>query len=285
VPSAEDRPDDTGVDTGTWWNPSHRIRLTDTATPTSVSPIRTLARSALVGAALLAPAAGRAQLPSTRPEAYAAPRHWIGGDFNVAQPVGDLDRVIGNGYGGSANYVYALGRRGILGLRVDAAFLNYGNERQNICFNLQTCRVQGHLTTSNNIVTAGVGPQLTVPSGPIRPYVAGSIGFSYFFTQSRIRFDGNSHGSDPSTTNYDDGGLAWQGTAGLLIPVSSGRVPVAIDLAARFNGNGQRSYLKKGSITDNGPGEAPTIAPIRTEANFVTYHVGVSVGLRSRSRE
>jgi hypothetical protein len=250
-----------------------------------VSPIRTLARAALIGAALLAPAAGRAQLLSTRPEVYSTPRHWIGGDFNVAQPVGDLDRVIGNGYGASANYVYSLDRRGILGLRVDAAFLNYGNEHQRVCFNYSTCRVQLDVTTSNNIVTAGVGPQLAVPSGLIRPYVAGSIGFSYFFTQSSVDGTDETNGSFASTNNYDDGGLAWQGMAGLLIPVSSGRVPVAIDLAARYHGNGQRSYLKKGSITDNGPGQMPTITPIHTEANFVTYHIGVSIGIRSRVRE
>jgi hypothetical protein len=246
-----------------------------------VSIPRTFALAAIASAPLLAPTEARAQLLSTQPETLPPARHWVGGDFAVAQPQGEFGDVIGTGYGAAANYMYLVDRRGILGLRVDGSFLNYGNERQRICFNYTTCRVQLDVTTSNNIAAFGVGPQLMMPSGAIRPYVAGSVGLSYFFTQSSVDGTDDSNGSFASTNNYDDTGFAWTGMAGLLIPESSGRVPVSIDLAARYHGNGQRSYLRKGSIVDYGPGKLPTITPHHTEANHITYLFGVCVGIRS----
>ena len=234
---------------------------------------------------VLAPAVASAQVLSVRPGSFSAPRHWVGADFTVAQPLAEFGHIIGSGFGGSANYIFKVDRQGIFGLRVDGSFLNYGNETQRVCFNFQTCRVQLDVHTSNNIATFGVGAQLTAPSGPVRPYVAGSVGYSYFFTESSV--DGTDDYDRPvaSTENYHDGGTEFTGMAGVLIPVSAGRVPVSIDFGARYHGNGERSYLTKGSIHDNGPGIPPTISAIRTDANFITYHVGVSIGLRSSSRD
>jgi hypothetical protein len=243
-----------------------------------------IARQLALAALLAVPAAARAQLLSVRPADTVPLLGQAGVSFTVGKPLNEFADMIRTGFGGTGHLMFNLDRQGILGLRLDAGFLNYGNERVRVCATYVTCRVQVDVTTSNNIVDAMVGPQLTLPSPYIRPYVNAGVGFSYFFTESSVEGSDDTNNPYASTTNYDDGGWSWGGSGGLLIPVSHGRAPISIDLSARYHGNGQRSYLRKGSIRDNGPGQLPTITPMRTQADLVSYHVGVSVGIpRDRS--
>jgi hypothetical protein len=59
------------------------------------------------------------------------------------------------------------------------------------------------------------------------------------------------------------------------------RTPVLLDIGATFHRNGEASYLRKGSITDN-PDGTINVNPIRSEANFITYRFGVSIGIPTR---
>ncbi|NIQ55065.1 MAG: hypothetical protein GWN71_17240, partial [Gammaproteobacteria bacterium] len=72
------------------------------------------------------------------------------------------------------------------------------------------------LTTSNNIFFFGIGPEVGAPAGPVRLYVNGTAGYSYFSTDSHVSGD-----LDPepfaSTRNFGDGGFAWSGGAGLQV--------------------------------------------------------------------
>jgi hypothetical protein len=72
--------------------------------------------------------------------------------------------------------------------------------------------------------------------------------------------------------------FALTGGGGFLIPLSMRRTPVLLDLGATFHRNGEATYLRKGSIRDN-PDGSITIDPIRSEANFITYRIGVSIGV------
>jgi hypothetical protein len=72
--------------------------------------------------------------------------------------------------------------------------------------------------------------------------------------------------------------FAVTGGGGVLIPVSMRRIPVLLDLGATVHRNGQASYLRKGSIKDL-PDGSIVINPIRSDANFVTYRIGVSIGI------
>jgi hypothetical protein len=236
-------------------------------------------RRLLLAAIAALPTLAQAQLLSVKPIDTLPPRQFVGFNFIVGQPLNEFSDIIDAGFGGSGHYRFNLDRQGVLGIRVDASFLNYDNEKLRVCGLTYNCRVQVDVHTSNNIVDMTVGPQLTVPSRFIQPYVNAGIGYSYFFTESSVSGSDDTNGDYASTTNFDDGGFSWNGSGGLLIPVSHGRVPVAIDLAARYHSNGQRSYLKKGSIEDNGPGQLPTLHPIRSQANLVTYHLGVSIGI------
>ena len=238
---------------------------------------------ALVAAALaLFTRAAAAQDDEYYPDDYGydLPRSYVGGELAFAKPQGEFGDFVNNGWGGGAHYLLRADRDGWLGLRVDASLLNYGHERQRVLLsNTIGGRIGVDLTTDNNIAFIGAGPQIGLPTGAFRPYVNGFVGVSYIFTESSVR--GSSSGeSFASSTNYDDASFAYGGGAGLYIPVGRRRHnPVSIDLGAQYRHNGQAYYLVKGGITDN-PDGSITLDPIRSETNLLTFHVGVSVGVR-----
>lgn len=228
----------------------------------------------IVTALLLAlPAAAPAQArPGIRPIDPSRNTFEINGAMLI--PLGEFDTYIGNGYGLSAGYLRDLDRSGAVQLRVEGGFVRYGHEREQSC--LINCRISVDITTSNDIAVFGVGPQFRVPRGPIRPYITGTAGLAYFFTHSSL--EGTSdNDAFANTRNFDDLVFSWTAGGGFQIPVHQGPKPISIDLGVRYYGNGNASYLRKGSITDN-PDGSITINPIESEANFLSVKLGVAVG-------
>jgi hypothetical protein len=140
-------------------------------------------------------------------------------------------------------------------------------------------RIQVDVTTSNNIFFLGAGPQLTAPSGPIRPYVNGNVGFSYFFTRSSVEGSSNNNNeSFAETTNFDDFVFATTGGAGLLIPFGRSR-EAGLDIGVRYHNTRDTNYLREGSIVDR-PGTTPLINPIRSDTKMWSFRIGFIAGLR-----
>ena len=183
------------------------------------------------------------------------------------------------GWGGGLHYLLRADRDGWLGLRVDASLLNYGHERERVILSPTIGgRIGVDLTTDNNIAFIGAGPQIGLPTGAFRPYVNGFVGVSYIFTESAVR--GTSSGDTfASSTNYDDASFAYGGGAGLYVPVSRRANPVSLDLGVTYRHGGTAEYLRHGDITDN-PDGSITLHPVRSETNLLSFHVGVSVGVR-----
>lgn len=223
---------------------------------------------------LAIPAAAYAQeQPGIRPMKVSRTSIGIVGSMLI--PRGEFDTYIGNGYGLGANVVTNLGGSGALRLRLEGGYLQYGHERQEAC--LVGCRITVDINTSNDIAVFGVGPQLMVPSGPVRPYITGTAGLAYFFTHSSVKGTNNNE-AFADTRNFDDLVFAWTGGGGILFPVRHGAKPISIDVGVRYHGNGLASYLREGSIVDH-PDGSITINPIRSEANFLSINLGVAFGI------
>jgi hypothetical protein len=207
----------------------------------------------------------------------------VGINFIAGVPVGEFKDYVSSGYGLNANGVLPLTHNSPLSLRADIGFLVYGSETKRVCFSQTVgCRIELDVTTTNSIFYGNIGPQLMLPTGAIRPYVNAGVGFGYFATTSGI--DGSSDNSDfAHTNNFDDATMAYAAGGGLLIRLSSGKVPVLLDVGARYNSNGSVEYLKKGDIHDN-PDGTITFTPTRSEANLVTINLGVSIGVRPSAR-
>lgn len=209
-------------------------------------------------------------------------RATLGGGAFVAQPVGEFKNYVDNGFGGGAHLLLRVDPQGFLALRGDVGYLMYGHETKRVSVP-NAGRVQFDVTTSNNILTYSVGPQLMVPAGPIRPYANAFMGGAYFFTESSV--GGSDNSSDfASTRNFGDNVPSYGYGGGVFVPFAVRNALIGLDVGARFIRNGHTRYLREGGITDL-PGGGFTVSPIESETNLVVYHAGIRVGLRSdRSR-
>ena len=209
----------------------------------------------------------------------APPRIFAGLGVAVAQPRGEFAEYVRVGGGLNGFFRINVDESGIVAIRFQGSFINYGSETKKVCFSETVgCRVQLDLTTSNNIVFVGVGPELGVHLGSTRLYANASAGYSYFWTDSSV---GGTVEDEPfaSTKNYSDGGFAWNFGGGMEIPIGrTERLPIYLDLGFSHQGNGRRDYLTEGGIID-GPGGSIELDVKRTEANFFLWRIGVTIGV------
>lgn len=212
-------------------------------------------------------------LTQPRPSRAAA-----GVSFVVAQPIGEFHDNVSSAFGGEGHVVLRRSQHSVLGLRLEGGFLNYGHERKRVPLSSTFGgRIQVDLNTNNNIALIGAGPQLMATGGPVRPYVHGTAGLAYFFTESHVEGANDSY-EFAQTTNHDDAAFAYGGGAGVIIPLPVKRTLLSIDLGARYLNSGTVSYLKEGGIRDNADGTI-TLSPSETKASMITYRLGVSIGL------
>lgn len=207
------------------------------------------------------------------------PRWELGGGFAVAVPQGEFSRFVDEGYGLGIHAVYALDRDGAVGLRFDGGFVTYGSERFTVPLLPSTGRVLVDVKTRNNIGILGIGPQLQLPSGAIRPFVNGFVGLGYFFTESSVGGSSDFDFDDfARTTNFDDVSFAYGGGGGLGLRLGRGYRPVYLNFEVQYRNHGETEYLREGSIVDDGFGGL-IISPLLSEADFLLFQVGVSIGL------
>jgi hypothetical protein len=175
-----------------------------------------------------------------------------------------------DGWGIGGDFRYFPGEQKVISLRADIGLMTYGRQTTRECFGTG-CRISVDVTTSNNIIAGVAGPELQVPSGPIRPYVNAMAGVNSFWTQSSA--DGQSGGPDVfQTTNYRDNVFSYAAGGGVRIPIGSS---LSIDVNARRNFNGRARYLTRDSFGD---GSNPNPIVRESEVNMWTYAIGVSFG-------
>lgn len=233
--------------------------------------------SALLAGIVLAPATLYAQ-HGNRDEPRGPSRAFAGVHLMVAQPLGEFDDYIDWGGGIGGELLFAFDPQGAIGLRVNMGLMMYGHETKRVPLSPTLGRIRVDVSTSNNIFVMGVGPQVMLPSGAVRPYLNGTAGLSYFFTQSSVE---GSADLEPfaSSTNFDDATFAWAAGGGLYIPLRRGRKhALSLDIGAQYHANGDARYLREGSIREDGTGEI-FFDPIHSQTNLIMYRLGITVGL------
>jgi hypothetical protein len=157
-----------------------------------------------------------------------------------------------------------------MSLRVDGTFINHGRQTTRECFG-SGCRIQIDINTSNNIFSGLAGPELQVPTGPIRPYVNALAGWTIFWTQSSAE-GANDEDDLFRTTNLRDNIFTAAAGGGVRIPIASA---VMLDLNARRNYNGRARYLTRDSFGDG----TMTMPLVReSQVNMWTYSLGLAFG-------
>lgn len=201
-------------------------------------------------------------------------RYQAGGHLALALPQGQFGEFVEAGVGLGLWGGINLNRQGTIALRIDGNYLLYGRETRTRPLSPTVPFVSVDVTTQNNIYVLALGPQLTLATGGLRPYLTGQVGFSYFATESSVR-GSNDFDDFASSTNFSDFTFAWMGGGGLKIRLRGGRSPIWLDLATEYHRNGQVRYLREGSIEDNGDGTV-TIRPIQSQTNLMLIKVGIS---------
>ena len=201
------------------------------------------------------------------------------GYANLIVPVGAFQDHVPLGGGIGFGGVLFLGENRLAGLRAEGGFVVYGGESIRVPFSRTVPLVQLDQQTTNSIVSGGLGPQVYLGTGPIRPYLYGTVGFAYFVTSSSVS---PVYGDEAiaTSTNFDDFQLSLTGGGGLSVEIRGGRNPLSVDLSASYQRNGLTRYLINGAEhLDARRGGGVAARPITSDANLMTYRVGMSVGL------
>ena len=201
-------------------------------------------------------------------------RFTLVGDLLVSQPKGEFGTEIDTeGCGANVGGLFRLDREGLFSIRADVGGMQYGSETLRAPYLPITGRVSLDVETTNSVFWGSVGPQITVPVGPVQPYVNAAIGFMDFNTSTSVR-GSDSRYEYASSTNSDDATAAYIFGAGLYVPFGQQKT-WKLHAGARYFYGGEATYLKEGAIRDN-PNGSVTLFPSRSKTDQVTWQVGVS---------
>ncbi|HKK09099.1 MAG TPA: hypothetical protein VKA44_09455, partial [Gemmatimonadota bacterium] len=140
----------------------------------------------------------------------------LGIGLEVAKPVGEFSDYVDAGGGLRGFGLLALDPAGVFGLRLDGSFVIYGHQSRRVPLSPTVPLIDVDVNTDNQIIFGSLGPQITFPIGPVRPFLRGGLGVSYFATTSSAKGTSSS-GSFASTTNLHDTQFALEGGGGVWI--------------------------------------------------------------------
>lgn len=244
-------------------------------TPSSLirRPATHVALVAALAGSLTRPAAAAAQELDSLATASAR-RFAVGVGLSFAQPVGDFRRNVEGAIGGGASGQLRLDPLGIVSLRADLDMFGYSRETDRTAI---TTFYSFNETTTYQFLVASIGPELSLPVGPVQPYVNGAIGFVHFWTSTSVdAYDGT---QIVQQEQFSDQSRVYRWGGGLRFPLNAraSGVPLLLDVGVRFNDGNSTRYLVKGDIV-NDPGNPyrVIITPHESTARFWMYKAGVT---------
>ena len=230
--------------------------------------------AAAAAAAVNAPLAAQSYQGNTE-----FPRNAMAGaGLQFGSPQGEFSRNVDATLGINGFFGWRIGSSPIA-IRGDLGYNIYGSKSRRVPLGTGPLGlVNVDVNTTNNIVDGGIGLQAGLPGTSVRPYVGGSIGFSYFFTSSSV--SGTNQSTDDafaSSTNYDDATFAKTLSGGFYVPI--GGKGAQLDIGARYHWNGDARYLTERDITFDAS-HNPVLSPHGTRADLLTISVGIAFGRR-----
>lgn len=195
-----------------------------------------------------------------------------GGHLVYAEPRADFAAVVDRGFGIQGYGVLLLDPEGYIGLRLDGGFMNYGNETVRVPLSTTVSRILVDVNTSNNIAMFDIGLQIAAPAGPLRPYLYGSVGIGYFFTESSVKGSNTSAEPFASTLNFDDTTTGATVGGGLRVPVWEA---LSVDFGVEYRRYRNARYLTEGDIIEQ-PDGSVILRVNESDAELMVYRLGVN---------
>jgi hypothetical protein len=170
-------------------------------------------------------------------------------------------------------------------LGVELGYVVYGRVSREEAFNSATPDVRIDVVTTNNIFQGNLLLRLQRPTGKVRPYLDGLVGFNYLFTETAVTDDEGWLNTIADYVNFDDWALTYGfggGAAFALWERQSGSdsgkiVPtgVYLDLGVRYLFGAEAEYLEEGAIQIVG-GQA-TFQPEQSKTDMIYPHFRIRV--------
>lgn len=233
----------------------------------------------------LAPALAGAQvLGGGVPSRVPVGRHMVGGAGMYGQPLGEFGENVKRGFGLDGAATFGVDARGIFGIRGELGYLQYNRRTEEFFVSTGFGLVELESQTKSGVLTMGIGPQISAPAGPVRPYAAATIGFARFATTTAIVLPGHSSNSGEDETLEEqtvssDFIQSLGGTVGVGFAVPAFGRGIMVDIGARYHRNGRAEYVTPAGVDYDGTGNV-TVTPTEGEADFVVYRIGILVPIR-----
>jgi hypothetical protein len=212
-------------------------------------------------------------------------RHTVGGAGVYAQPLGEFGRNVRQGWGLDGHGTFGVDARGIFGLRGEIGYLQYASKTEPFLISAGRGLLELESETKSGVLMLGVGPQISAPAGSaVRPYVAGTVGFARFATETAINIParnsstGSKETLDQQTVSSDFI-LSLAATGGVAFELGFLGRGVMGDVGVRWHRNGQATYVSSAGVVYNGTAR-PTVTATQSEADFIVYRVGLLVPIR-----
>jgi hypothetical protein len=208
-------------------------------------------------------------------------------DISYAVPRGAFAEHIKSGWGVDVHGEAYSSPGSPLGLRGDIQWINDGSRHNDYPFYWGGYTLRE--STNNQILSIMVGPQFAINGGPFRPYVNLQGGVSHFSTSSSFDavdvVDGVDPYLPPGQTYASDWKLTYNGGAGAAIPLTRGDVEILLHGGASYYVNSETTYLTKGDVQRDPDTGQISITPRRSEAHYLTYHLGISISFANHRSE
>lgn len=221
----------------------------------------------------------------------------LGLGIMLAQPLGEFGYYVDESMGLGTFLNLDVGDDGALGLRFDGSMVYYGSETRSQSVAIGRGYVDYEkVTIRNRIGSFFVGPQLTLASGDVRPFVHAGAGFSYFWTgmdwgdpyyeDECWDYEEDDYCDDDfadvmgslamffeGDTEHSRWTTAWTAGGGFSVRLGGS---LNLYFALQYVNNGRVSYLPEGAIVDEGDGYY-SFAPVESDANLVFAQFGLSI--------
>jgi hypothetical protein len=225
-------------------------------------------------------ALGLLLLPLT---AQAQARYTVGLSGLYGQPLGPFADNVRRGFGLDGMGTIGLDSRGIFSLKGELGWMRLNSKSEFFIIDTGFEFLELESETTSGVLMLGVGPQLAVPFGPIRPYVGGSVGFARFATSTAIKLSADQSNTGQEETIDDqtvssDFILSLAASGGIRFELPFMGRGVLADLGARWHRNGEAEYVSNEGVVYDGSGR-PTITATRSEADFLVFRLGIVIPL------
>ena len=215
--------------------------------------------------------------------AHAQTRYTVGLAGAYGQPLDEFADNVKRGFGLDGFGTLGLDSQGIFSLKAELGYIRYNRKSEPFLASTGFGYVELESETTSGVLMLGAGPQLTLPSGPLRPYLGGTIGFARFATNTGIVIPSYASNSGQKETLYDetvssDFILSLTASGGLRFELPFMGRGVLADLGVRWHRNGEAEYVSSEGVSYSGTGE-PTITATRGEADFLVYRLGIVIPL------